>query len=334
MNHTIIIAEAGVNHNGNIDLAKRLIDEAKACKADYVKFQSFVTEENISCNAPKAKYQNDTTESSETQFEMLKKLELNFRQTEELKIYADKIGIGFLTTPAEKQNVDLVSRLELDFIKIASESITNYLLLAEIGKLNRPTILSTGMCNMEEISSAMSVLMKYGLQKKNLILLHCNSEYPSPYLDLNLRAIQTLKKHFDVAVGFSDHSEGIEASIAAVALGSEVIEKHFTLNNDMDGPDHSSSLDPEDFGNLVKAIRNVELSLGNGIKAPSNSEKKNIKYMRRSLVARMPIKKGERYSIDNVAAKRPAIGISPMEWEIFEGKPSSRNYETDELIKK
>ena len=334
MSHTIIIAEAGVNHNGSVKLAKRLIDEARACKADYVKFQSFVTEENISCDAPKAKYQNDTTESSETQFEMLKKLELNFKQTEELKIYADKIGIGFLTTPAEKQNVDLVSRLELDFIKIASESITNYLLLTEIGRLNRPTILSTGMCNIEEISNAMSVLMKSGLQKKKLTLLHCNSEYPSPYVDLNLNAIKTMKKQFDVAVGFSDHSEGIEASIAAVAIGSVVIEKHFTLDNHMVGPDHSSSLDPEDFGKLVKAIRNVELSLGNGMKAPSNSEKKNIKYMRRSLVAKVPIKKGEKFTTNNVAAKRPAIGITPMEWELFEGKSSSRNYKTDELIKK
>lgn len=334
MSHTIIIAEAGVNHNGSVKLAKRLIDEARACKADYVKFQSFVTEENISCDAPKAKYQNDTTESSETQFEMLKKLELNFKQTEELKIYADKIGIGFLTTPAEKQNVDLVSRLELDFIKIASESITNYLLLTEIGKLNRSTILSTGMCNIDEISNAMSVLMKSGLQKKKLILLHCNSEYPSPYVDLNLNAIKTMKKQFDVAVGFSDHSEGIEASIAAVAIGSVVIEKHFTLDNHMVGPDHSSSLNPEDFGKLVKAIRNVELSLGNGMKVPSNSEKKNIKYMRRSLVAKVPIKKGEKFTTDNVAAKRPAIGITPMEWELFEGKSSSRNYKTDELIKK
>ncbi len=334
MNRSIIIAEAGVNHNGSIEFAKRLIDEAKACKADYVKFQSFVTEENISCNAPKAKYQNATTESSESQFEMLKKLELNFRETEELKIYADKIGIGFLTTPAEKQNVDLVSHLDLDFIKIASESVTNYLLLADIGKLNKPTILSTGMCDTEEISSAISVLMKFGLQKKNLILLHCNSEYPSPFMDLNLNAIKTMKKHFDVGVGFSDHSEGIEASIAAVALGAVIIEKHFTLDNNMSGPDHSSSLNPEDFGKLVKAIRNIEFSLGNGVKAPSNSEKKNIKFMRRSLVAKMSIKKGEKFTTDNVAAKRPAIGISPMEWELFNGKSSSRNYEIDELIKK
>ena len=332
MKSVVIIAEAGVNHNGDINLAKELIEQAKSIKADYVKFQSFVTEENISSKAPKTEYQLQTTISSESQFQMLKKLELSLDQTFHLKQYADSLGIGFLTTPAERQNVKLVSDLGLDFVKIASESITNYLLLSEIAKLNQKTILSTGMSNIQEIDNAIEVLVKHGLQREKLILLHCNSEYPSPYGDLNLKAIKSMKDYFGLEVGLSDHSEGFEASLAAVALGATVIEKHFTLDNQLEGPDHISSLNPRDFEKLIKMVRNVELSLGTGEKKPSDSEYKNIQYMRRSLVARKTIKKGDIFSIKNVAAKRPADGISPMEWESIEGISAKKDYQVDDLI--
>ena len=255
MNSVVIIAEAGVNHNGDMTLAKELIGKAKFINADYVKFQSFVTEENISSKAPKAEYQLQTTESSETQFEMLKKLELSLDQTKELKLYADELGIGFLTTPAEKQNVKLVADLDLDYIKIASESITNYLLLSEVAKLNQNTILSTGMSNLEEIERAIAALRKNGLDENKLTLLHCNSEYPSPFEDLNLNAIETMRDYFKIDVGLSDHSEGFEASLASVALGVTIIEKHFTLDNALEGPDHSSSLNPKDFKSLIEMIR-------------------------------------------------------------------------------
>ncbi len=332
MKSVVIIAEAGVNHNGDINLAKELIKQAKHIKADYVKFQSFVTEENISSKAPKTEYQLQTTISSESQFQMLKKLELSLDQTFQLKQYADNLGIGFLTTPAERQNVELVSDLGLDFVKIASESITNYLLLSEIAKLNQKTILSTGMSNILEIENAIEVLVKHGLQREKLTLLHCNSEYPSPYGDLNLKAIKSMKDYFGLEVGLSDHSEGFEATLAAVALGATIIEKHFTLDNQLEGPDHISSLNPKDFEKLIKMIRNVELSLGTGEKKPSDSEYKNIQYMRRSLVARTAIKKGDTFSIENVAAKRPADGISPMEWENIKGISAKKDYQVDDLI--
>tara|TARA_A100001011_G_scaffold400540_1_gene516047 strand:+ start:7613 stop:8620 length:1008 start_codon:yes stop_codon:yes gene_type:complete len=332
MKSVVIIAEAGVNHNGDINLAKELIKQAKYIQADYVKFQSFLTEENISSKAPKTEYQLQTTISSESQFQMLKKLELSLEQTFQLKQYADSLGIGFLTTPAERQNVELVSDLGLDFVKIASESITNYLLLSEIAKLNQKTILSTGMSNIQEIDNAIEVLVKHGLQRDKLTLLHCNSEYPSPYRDLNLKAIKSMKDYFGLEVGLSDHSEGFEATLAAVALGATVIEKHFTLDNQLEGPDHISSLNPKDFEKLIKMVRNVELSLGTGEKKPSDSEFKNIQYMRRSLVARTTIKKGDTFSIENVAAKRPADGISPMEWESIKGVSAKKDYQVDDLI--
>ena len=332
MKSVVIIAEAGVNHNGDINLAKELIKQAKYIQADYVKFQSFLTEENISSKAPKTEYQLQTTISSESQFQMLKKLELSLEQTFQLKQYADSLGIGFLTTPAERQNVELVSDLGLDFVKIASESITNYLLLSEIANLNQKTILSTGMSNIQEIDNAIEVLVKHGLQRDKLTLLHCNSEYPSPYGDLNLKAIKSMKDYFGLEVGLSDHSEGFEATLAAVALGATVIEKHFTLDNQLEGPDHISSLNPKDFEKLIKMVRNVELSLGTGEKKPSDSEFKNIQYMRRSLVARTTIKKGDTFSIENVAAKRPADGISPMEWESIKGVSAKKDYQVDDLI--
>ena len=332
MKSVVIIAEAGVNHNGDINLAKELIKQAKYIQADYVKFQSFLTEENISSKAPKTEYQLQTTISSESQFQMLKKLELSLEQTFQLKQYADSLGIGFLITPAERQNVELVSDLGLDFVKIASESITNYLLLSEIAKLNQKTILSTGMSNIQEIDNAIEVLVKHGLQRDKLTLLHCNSEYPSPYGDLNLKAIKSMKDYFGLEVGLSDHSEGFEATLAAVALGATVIEKHFTLDNQLEGPDHISSLNPKDFEKLIKMVRNVELSLGTGEKKPSDSEFKNIQYMRRSLVARTTIKKGDTFSIENVAAKRPADGISPMEWESIKGVSAKKDYQVDDLI--
>ncbi len=332
MPKTIIIAEAGVNHNGDMDLAKELIISAKGTGADYVKFQSFITEENISTKAPKADYQLETTSGAESQFEMLKALELSIEDTKELKSFADEHHIGFMTTPAERENVRLVLDLGLDFIKVASESITNYLLLSDVASCDMPTILSTGMCTLEEIKAAIEILEKSGLKKSKLTLLHCNSEYPSPFEDLNLRSIITMREELNVPVGFSDHSVGDTAAIIAVAFGATIIEKHFTLDNNLPGPDHSSSLNPDDFSSMVKKIRNAEDSLGDGVKRPSPSEEKNISFMRRSLVAKKAILQGDIFSRDNVAAKRPGTGCSPMLWETLEGKRAKKDYQLDQQI--
>ena len=324
-----IIAEAGVNHNGNFDLAIELIDAAKKAGADCIKFQTFKSEEIVSKNAEKAEYQKKTTGNS-SQKDMLKKLELTFDEFERLKLYCDKIGIAFCSTAFDFQSVDFLNKLDIPFWKIPSGEITNLPYLERVAATGKPVIISTGMCDMDEIDHAVQILSAGGI--KDIKILHCNTEYPTPYEDVNLRAMQAIKDRFGVEVGYSDHTDGIEISVAAVALGAAVIEKHFTLNKGMEGPDHKASLEPWELEKLVRAIRNIEKALGNGEKVPSNSEKKNKNAARKSIVAKQNIKCGEIFTKDNLTVKRPGYGISPMRWYEILGKKSNREYQIDDLI--
>ena len=324
-----IIAEAGDNHNGHFDLAIRLIDAAAAAGADCVKFQTFKTEEVISKFAQKAQYQIETT-GNETQFEMVKKLELPFDDFIKLHAYCAKKQIQFLSTPFDLLSISFLHTLNLPLWKIPSGEITNLPYLLSIAKTKKPVIMSTGMCVIEEIQMAVNVLKENGTPK--ITLLHCNTEYPSPFEDVNLNAMQTLKERFGVDVGYSDHTTGIEIPIAAAALGASVIEKHFTLDKRMEGPDHRASLEPAELLTMVTSIRNIEKAMGDGIKAPSRSEQKNIDVARKSIVARCAIKKGEPFSDDNITSKRPGNGISPMRWFEILGTTSKRDFGEDELI--
>ena len=332
INNTFIIAEAGVNHNGSIEIAKRMIDEAVKFGADAVKFQTFKSEKVVSKFAPKAGYQKQTTDSKESQYEMIKKLELDVEAHKELMDYASNKGIMFFSSPFDLESVDLLVELGLDIIKIPSGEIINLPYLEKIGRLNKKIILSTGMSDLGEIEDALDVLIGNGTRKDNITVLQCNTEYPTPFEDVNLRAMITIKKAFDVKIGFSDHTPGIEIPIAAVALGAEIIEKHFTLDRNMKGPDHKASLEPNEFAAMVKAIRNVEKSLGTGIKKPSPSESKNIPIARKSIIAIKPIKKGERFTEDNIGIKRPGNGISPMRWYEIIGTAAQKDFVEDELI--
>ena len=325
-----IIAEAGDNHNGRIDLAFRLVDAAVAAGADCVKFQTFKTEESISKHAPKAAYQKQSKGNDESQFEMVKKLELPFDDFVKLNHYCTEKCIQFLSTPFDLPSVEFLYTLNLPIWKIPSGEITNLPYLHSIAKTQKPVIMSTGMCEIDEIQLAMNILKDNGTPQ--ITLLHCNTEYPTPFEDVNLNAMQTLRERFGVEVGYSDHTTGIEVPIAAVALGAVVIEKHFTLDKNMEGPDHRASLEPEELSAMVLSIRNVEKAMGSGIKAPSRSEQKNIDIARKSLVARRPIVKGEQFSEDNITAKRPGNGISPMRWFDVLGATAKRNFEEDELI--
>lgn len=324
-----IIAEAGDNHNGQFDLAIRLIDVAAAAGADCVKFQTFKTEEVISKYAKKAQYQIDTT-GDETQFDMVKKLELPFDDFIKLHAYCQNKQIAFLSTPFDIPSVSFLQTLHLPLWKIPSGEITNLPYLLAVANTKKPVILSTGMCSMEEIQSAVTVLKENGTPK--ITLLHCNTEYPTPFEDVNLHAMRTLKERFGMDVGYSDHTTGIEVPIAAAALGASVIEKHFTLDKNMEGPDHRASLDPLELRAMVASIRNIEKAMGDGIKKPSPSERKNIDIARKSIVARRPIKKGETFSEDNITAKRPGSGISPMRWFEVLGTTAKRDFEEDALI--
>jgi len=328
----IIIAEAGVNHNGSLRIAKKLVDKALEAKADYIKFQTFKAESISIKNALKANYQKKNSSKSETQFQMLKKLELNENKFSKIISYCKKKKIGFLSSPFDIESLNFLKKFNMNYIKIPSGEITNLPLLEEIGKNKKKLILSTGMANIKEIKNALSVLNKCGTKNNKITLLHCNSEYPTPFKDANLKAIKTLRNIFNINIGYSDHTLGIEASIAAVALGAHVIEKHFTLNRNYKGPDHSSSLEPEELSKMIKAIRNVELSLGNGRKIPSSSEKKNIKIARKSIVAKYEILKGELFSTKNLAIKRPFKGISPMHWYKIIGRRAKKNYKPDDFI--
>jgi len=332
MKKTIIIAEAGVNHNGSIELAKKLIDVAIDAGADYIKFQTFKTELAISKKAKKAEYQQKNTGNNESQFEMVKKLELGFEQFKELKEYSEQKGIKFLSTGFDKPSIEFLNRLNLDFFKIPSGEITNLPYLKHIGKLDKKIILSTGMANIGEIENALDVLINAGTKKENITVLHANTEYPTPMEDVNLKAMQTIACTFGVNVGYSDHTLGIEVPIAAVAMGAKVIEKHFTLDRNMEGPDHKASLEPDELKAMVKAIRNIEQAMGDGIKKPSPSESKNIVIARKSIVAARDIKKGELFSEKNITAKRPGNGISPMKWDEVVGTIATKDYKEDELI--
>ncbi|WKZ71056.1 MAG: N-acetylneuraminate synthase [Melioribacteraceae bacterium] len=332
MNKTFIIAEAGVNHNGSIELAFKLIDAAKEAGADAVKFQSFKADKLVSTKADKAEYQKQTTDASESQYEMIKKLELSVDDHKKLLEYCNKIGIQFLSSPFDLESIDLLIELGLGIFKIPSGEITNLPYLKKIGKLDKNIILSTGMADLGEIEDAIDVLTESGTNLKNITVLHCNTEYPTPFEDVNLKAMLTIKNAFKVKVGYSDHTNGIEIPLVAAALGAEVIEKHFTLDRSMKGPDHKASLEPNELKQMVSAIGNIENALGSGIKKPSNSELKNKPIARKSLVAIKDIKNGEKFTEENVGIKRPGNGISPMRWEEVIGKTARRDFELDDLI--
>jgi len=329
---TFIIAEAGVNHNGRLDLAKKLIDVAVEAGADVVKFQTFKTEEVISEIAPMAEYQKKNVGKEKSQIEIVKEFELSFEDFKELKNYCDNKGIMFLSTPFDIESARFLKDLGLEIFKIPSGEITNYLLLREIGSYRKKVILSTGMADLGEIEDAIDVLVDSGTTRENITLLHCTTEYPAPMEEVNLKAILTLKEAFKLPVGYSDHTPGIEVPIAAVALGAVVIEKHFTLDKNLPGPDHKASLEPHELKQMVSAIRNVEKALGNGIKKPSKSELKNRDIARKSIVAKIRIKKGEIFTEENLTTKRPGTGISPIRWDELIGKTANRDYEEDELI--
>ena len=332
MKRVFIIAEAGVNHNGSTELAKKLIDVAALAGADAVKFQTFKTENLVSRTAQKAEYQKSTTDENESQFEMIKKLELGVSTHRELIAYCKEKNIMFLSTPFDLDSVDLLHNLGLEIFKIPSGEITNLPYLRKIGALNKQVILSTGMANMDEIADALAILTDSGTKKENITVLHANTEYPTPMEDVNLSAMLNIRDTLNVACGYSDHTLGIEVDIAAVALGAECIEKHFTLDNTMEGPDHKASLEPHELIVMVKAIRNIEKAMGNGIKTPSKSESKNINISRKSIVAKQDIKKGEFFSEENITVKRPGSGISPMRWDEIIGTVATKDYVEDELI--
>jgi len=328
-----IIAEAGVNHNGSVSLAKKLIDVAVIAGVDAVKFQTFKAENLVSKNAKKAEYQKENmNDGDDSQFNMLKKLELDVDTHNELISYCNSKNIMFLSTPFDHDSIDMLNDLKLPMFKIPSGEITNLPYLRHIGSLKKEVILSTGMADIGEIEDALDVLIKAGTLKENITVLHANTMYPTPMTDVNLRAMQTIGSTFDVAYGYSDHTLGIEVDIAAVVMGASCIEKHFTLDKTMEGPDHKASLEPEELKAMVKAIRNIELALGSSVKKPSQSETPNIKVARKSIVASREIKKGEILSEDNLSIKRPASGINPMRWDEIIGSAASKDYVEDELI--
>ena len=328
-----IIAEAGVNHNGSVSLAKKLIDVAVIAGVDAVKFQTFKAENLVSKNAKKAEYQKENmNDGDDSQFNMLKKLELDVDTHNELISYCNSKNIMFLSTPFDHDSIDMLNDLKLPMFKIPSGEITNLPYLRHIGSLKKEVILSTGMADIGEIEDALDVLIKAGTLKENITVLHANTMYPTPMTDVNLRAMQTIGSTFDVAYGYSDHTLGIEVDIAAVVMGASCIEKHFTLDKTMEGPDHKASLEPEELKAMVKAIRNIEVALGNSVKKPSKSETPNIKVARKSIVAATSIKKGELLTADNLAIKRPGNGISPMRWDEIVGGVAAKDYLADELI--
>ena len=327
---TIIIAEAGVNHNGSLKLAKQMIDEAAKAGTDYIKFQTFKPEKLVSKYAQKADYQKKTTGNNESQLQMLEKLALSYDDFVELKRYCEQSGIGFLSTPFDEDSIRFLDSLDMDFWKIPSGEITNYPYLVQIAQTGRDIVLSTGMCEMDEIADAMKVLEESGAG--NISLLHCNTEYPTPYEDVNLLAMKQMRAAFKKQVGYSDHTVGIEVPIAAVALGAEIIEKHFTLDKNMEGPDHKASLEPLELSQMICSIRHIEKSLGNGNKKRTASEQHNIAAARKSIVAKCAISKGDIFTEANLTIKRPGNGISPMRWKELIGTKAQRDYVEDEII--
>ncbi len=327
-----IIAEAGVNHNGSLELAKQLVDVATQAGADAVKFQTFKAKNLVSKTAQKAEYQQKTTGVYETQYQMIEKLELSDAAHMELIAYCKQKNILFLSTPFDHESIDYLNGVGMPVFKIPSGEITNLPYLRHVGSCGKPIILSTGMADLGEVEDALDVLHASGIPKERITVLHATTEYPCPISEVNLKAMQTMSFAFGVSVGYSDHTQGIEIPIAAVAMGAVVIEKHFTLDRDMDGPDHKASLEPDELVAMVKAIRNVETALGNGVKKPSASEMKNITVARKSIVASRSICKGELLREDNLAVKRPGNGINPMRWDELIGTIANKNYQSDELI--
>ena len=332
MRKTIIIAEAGVNHNGSIEMAKKLIDIAACAGVDYVKFQTFTTENLITRTAKKAEYQKKNMSTKESQYEMLKKLELTHEHHFELINYCNKKNVKFLSTAFDLESIDFLSDLNLGLWKIPSGEITNYPYLKKIAQKKQPIIISTGMSTMVDIKNAIEILLKNNTDISQLTVLHCNTQYPTPIHDVNLLAMQTIAHEFGVNVGYSDHTLGLEVPIAAVALGATVIEKHFTIDRNMDGPDHKASLEPDELKYMVIAIRNIEKALGSSQKKISESESENIIAARKSIVAAQKIKKGEIFTEENLTVKRPGAGISPMKWDEVIGMKASKNFNHGSLI--
>lgn len=333
MKHVLIIAEAGVNHNGSLDIAKQLIDKAVEAGVDIIKFQTFKSEKLVSKAAKQAEYQQrNIGKKDESQLAMLKKLELSPSAHKELMDYCREKGIRFFSTAFDMDSIEYLHSLNLGLWKIPSGEITNYPYLRKIAQYHEPIILSTGMCELSDIEATLKVLVGFGVKKEQITILHCNTEYPTPYSDVNLRAMLEIRDRFGVQVGYSDHTQGIEVPIAAVALGASVIEKHFTLDKNMEGPDHKASLEPDELKAMVCAIRNVEQTLGSGHKTISASERKNIEIARKSIVAACPIKKGELFTEENLIVKRPGNGISPMRWSEVIGKTAAKDFEEEEMI--
>jgi N,N'-diacetyllegionaminate synthase len=325
-----IIAEAGVNHNGSIELAKRLIDEAKMAGVDAVKFQTFQADKLVSKHAKKAAYQNENTDTSETQYEMLRKLELDLETHKILIQYCNERNIMFLSTPFDNESIDLLDELGVEVFKIPSGEIDNIPYLTKVGAKGKKVILSTGMSGLSDIEFALDILKKNGTQ--DIVVLHCNTEYPTPMQDVNLMAMLTIKQAFKVEVGYSDHTLGIEIPIAAVALGASVIEKHFTLDKTLKGPDHRASLEPKELRDMVNAIRNIEKAMGDGIKKPTISELKNKEVVRKSIVASKSIRSGEIFTEENLTLKRPAEGLKASMWNVIIGRKANKDYIADEMI--
>ena len=332
--HTIIIAEAGVNHNGSLELAKQLVDKAIEAGVDYIKFQTFKASKLVTKAAKQAEYQQKNIgKGGDSQYQMLKELELSAEDHEVLIAYCKEKGIKFFSTAFDFDSIEYLHSLGLGLWKIPSGEVTNYPFLKRVAAYNEKTILSTGMCDMGDVRAAVEALYMNGLSKENLILLHCNTEYPTPFEDVNLKAMDALRKEFCVEVGYSDHTKGIEVPIAAVALGATVIEKHFTLDRNMEGPDHKASLEPDELKAMVRAIRNIEKAVGgDGTKHVSESERKNIATARKSIVAACDIKAGEVFTEQNLTVKRPGSGISPMKWDEVVGMTAKRDFAEDELI--
>ena len=332
MGHVCIIAEAGVNHNGDFALAKQMVDVAKEAGVDYIKFQTFVPEKLVSKFAEKADYQKETTGAGESQLQMLQKLTLTNDNFKDLKEYCQEVDIGFISTPFDLESIDFLESFDMDLWKIPSGEVTNLPYLEKIAKTGRKVVMSTGMCETQEIKDAVKVLESNGSGK--IILLHCNTQYPTPFEHVNLSAMKTINEETGKEVGYSDHTQGLEVPIAAVAMGATVIEKHFTLDKEMEGPDHKASLNPQELKAMVEAIRHIEMATGDGIKEPSLSEKANKAVARKSIVAARNIKQGEILTEENLTVKRPGSGISPMRWHELLGTNAVRDFMEDELIEK
>lgn len=333
MKQTLIIAEAGVNHNGSIENAFKLIDAAKEAGADYVKFQTFKADKLVNKSAQKADYQKtNLNDGDNSQYNMLKKLELTEQMHDQILQHCEKKGIKFLSTPFDSESITFLKSLGVVIGKIPSGEITNLPYLRQMAQAFPELIVSTGMCTMDEVKAAIEALIAAGAEKDKITVLHCNTEYPTPMKDVNLKAMLNIRNEIGVRIGYSDHTMGIEVPVAAVALGAEVIEKHFTLDRTMEGPDHPASLEPGELIQMVKSIRNIEKALGEGFKTPSESEMKNITIVRKSIVAGRDIAKGETFSDENITVKRPGTGISPMEWDKVIGTRANRDFKTDEII--